>query len=165
MKKKNENEILLTQDRLDSFKEELNYLINVERPKVIEDIKDARNQGDLSENAEYDVAREKQGQIEARITELEHIISKAKVIQETKSNIVSIGSTVKLRMFETKKPENENKIIELKIVGSLDADPFESRISNLSPLAVAILGQPINEIVEVEAPEKYSVEILSIETK
>ncbi|UWD33963.1 transcription elongation factor GreA [Mesomycoplasma molare] len=163
MKKKNDNEILLTQERLDTFKNELQHLINVERPKVIEDIKDARNQGDLSENAEYDAAREKQGIIEARILELENIISKAKVIKEVyKGDTVSIGSKVKLRLFDAKNKENEGKILEVQIVGSLDSDPMASKISNLSPLASAILNQSIGEKIEVEAPEKYSVEILEI---
>ncbi|MGZ9413482.1 transcription elongation factor GreA [Mycoplasma sp. 480] len=163
MKKKNDNEILLTQERLNQFKEELHNLINVERPKVIEDIKDARNQGDLSENAEYDAAREKQGLLEARITELEHIISKAKVIVEVeKNNVVSVGSKVKLRIFEAKNKENEGNIIEVQIVGSLDANPEELKISNITPLALAVLNHSVGEKVDVDAPDKYSVEILEI---
>ncbi|MBN3534410.1 transcription elongation factor GreA [Mycoplasma procyoni] len=166
MKNKNEtNDILLTQDRLESLQKELAHLIEVERPKVIEDIKDARNQGDLSENAEYDAAREKQGQIESRIHELENIISRAKVISESNSSSVAIGSLVRIELTNTKTLEKQE--LEVKIVGSLDANPFENKISNISPLAQSILGQKVGDTTEMDSGDKYSgdkftVRIISI---
>ncbi|MGX9340763.1 transcription elongation factor GreA [Mycoplasma sp. 128] len=150
--------IYLSKERLDEYVAELDYLRNVVRPQVIDEIKEARGQGDLSENAEYDAARDKQAQIESRINEIQHIIENHVLIDtKNKKTTVSIGSTVTI---ENKK-NGERKV--LTIVGSLDADPFAKKISNQSPLAKAVLGKKVNEETEVDAPEKYIVKIINIE--
>ncbi|TNK90827.1 transcription elongation factor GreA, partial [Mycoplasmopsis pullorum] len=131
-----------------------------ERPAVQEALKEARAQGDLSENAEYDAARERQSVVEGRIAELESIIDRAVLIEETNSREkVGIGSTV------TFKNDKTNEISTVTIMGSHDANPFENKISNESPLAEAMLGSSRGDIVEVEAPTKYTIEILDIEFK
>ncbi|WP_215743069.1 transcription elongation factor GreA [Mesomycoplasma hyorhinis] len=156
--KDKKEEIFLTKESLESYKKELNQLINVERNKVIDEIKSAREQGDLSENAEYDAAREKQGIIEARILEIESILSKAKLIENTglKSDEITIGSKVSILNLKTQTSHN------VQIVGSLDANPFQNKISNLSPLASALIGRKAGEEIEIDVSEKYSVQILSI---
>lgn len=156
--KDKKEEIFLTKESLESYKKELNQLINVERNKVIDEIKSAREQGDLSENAEYDAAREKQGIIEARILEIESILSKAKLIENTglKSDEITIGSKVSILNLKTQTSHN------VQIVGSLGANPFQNKISNLSPLASALIGRKAGEEVEIDVSEKYSVQILSI---
>lgn len=152
-----DDKILLAQQKLEEIEKELEHLINVERVNVIQEIKDARSQGDLSENAEYDVAREKQGIIESRIRELETIISKAKIIKaDLGSSRVSIGSKVSLENVES------GEIQTFQIVSSIDADPFKSKISNFSPIAQALLGQHQGDEVEVDVNEKYSVRILKV---
>ncbi|WP_033161091.1 transcription elongation factor GreA [[Mycoplasma] collis] len=161
MQNKND-EFLISEERLEQIKKELDFLIKVERKKVIEEIKIARNQGDLSENAEYDAAREKQGIIEGKISELEYIIANSKVIQEVSSkNIVSIGSSVKIKILENNGLYEKDEL-EVKIVGSLDIDPFNYKISNFSPLATAILKHKVGDIVEVYSPIKYQIQILEI---
>ncbi|MGY6172635.1 transcription elongation factor GreA [Candidatus Mycoplasma pogonae] len=149
-------EIILTQESYDAYKQELETLLTVERQKVIQEIKEARNQGDLSENAEYDAAREKQGLVESRISEIEYILSKAKILKANKTKTISLGSKVKVLNLNT------NEELQFQIVGSLNADPFENKISNLSPLAIAIIGHEVGEEVEVDAPEKYTAKILEV---
>ncbi|MCP9306765.1 transcription elongation factor GreA [Mesomycoplasma ovipneumoniae] len=157
MKKMMNDEVLLTQQKLDEIKKELEHLINVERVNVIQEIKDARSQGDLSENAEYDVAREKQGIIESKIREFEAIIAKAKIIEtRSGSKRVSIGSKVTLKNLES------GLVQTFQIVSSIDADPFANKISNFSPIAQVLLGQHEGDEVEVDVNEKYSVKILEV---
>lgn len=151
------DQILLTQQKLNEFKKELEHLVKVERNKAIEDIKEAREQGDLSENAEYDAARERQGIIESRIRELEAIISKAKIIVTDRSSTkISIGSLVTIENQETKERQT------FQIVSSMDADPFQNKISNFSPMAEVLLGQSEGDEVEVDVSEKYSVKIIKV---
>ncbi|TPI01284.1 transcription elongation factor GreA [Mycoplasma struthionis] len=153
-----QEKIYLTRESLQEYQRKLTHLQEVERPQVIEEIKEARNQGDLSENAEYDAARDKQAAIENEILEIQHILENAEIIDETSknSNIVKIGSSV--NVFNL----SDNKKYNVTIVGALDADPFNDKISNSSPLARAILGREVGEILEVEAPKKYRVKIESI---
>ncbi|WP_330463485.1 transcription elongation factor GreA [Metamycoplasma gateae] len=153
-----DKKIYLTKESLEQYKKRLIFLQEEARPQVIEEIKEARNQGDLSENAEYDAARDKQAAIENEILEIQHILENAILIDEdtTGSHIVKIGSTAKLLDLKTK------QVLTVTIVGALDADPFSGKISNSSPLAKAILGHKVDEIVEVEAPKKYKVKIESI---
>lgn len=155
----NNKELMLTKETLEAYKKELDHLINVERKNVIQEIKDARNQGDLSENAEYDSAREKQGFIESRISELEHIIANSSILQDAdaRKKTINLGSKVLIKNLNTNKKES------YQIVGVLDANPFENKISNLSPLATAIVGLKKGDITEVDAPNKYLVEILELE--
>ncbi|MBQ1482096.1 MAG: transcription elongation factor GreA, partial [Erysipelotrichaceae bacterium] len=114
-----EEKFYVTEEGLNDLKNELNTLIHVTREEVIEELKAARAQGDLSENADYDAARDHQAKVEARIKELEHQIKNAEVITETKkTNFVRIGSTVEIQELDTK-----NKLT-YKIVGSVEADPL-----------------------------------------
>ncbi len=155
MTTKQEN--FITKEGLNELKKELeNLTVNV-RPEVINAIKEARALGDLSENAEYHAAREKQGQIESRIRELEYLIENATIIEEGLSNEVTIGSTVEIKYIE------DDEIETYKIVGSTEADPFENKISNESPIAKVILGKKVGDIVLVESPNgNYQVEVISI---
>ena len=141
------------------LEEELNELKTVKRPEVIEAIKEARALGDLSENADYDAARDAQAQLEARIKELERMIDNAVIIEENENSdgAVALGSTVLISYVE------DNDEEEYKIVGSLEANPFENKISNESPIGKAILGKTIGDIVSVESPNgSYDVKILSV---
>lgn len=152
-----QKELFLTQEGLDELKKELDELKLVKRPEVIAALKDARAQGDLSENAEYDAARTEQAIVESRIKELEVMLDNVKVIEKAKTDIVSLGSKVTLKYIE----ENEEE--EYTIVGSKEADPFENKISNESPIAKAILGLKAGETVSVDSPNgKYDVKIMSV---
>ncbi len=151
-------ECLVTADGFLALEEELNELKTVKRPQIIEAIKDARAQGDLSENADYDAARNDQAALEARIKELEYMIDNAKIIEGSANGVVGLGSTVKISYID----DDEEEVY--KIVGSLEANPFENRISNESPIGKAVLNKKIGEIVAVESPNgSYNIKILSIE--
>ncbi|MCK5946055.1 MAG: transcription elongation factor GreA [Mycoplasmataceae bacterium] len=147
---------LLTKEGKKELNVELKNLIDVERPQVIADIKEARERGDLSENAEFDAARDKQGQIEGRINEIKAILENSKVVTKVKSSKVRVGSTVKIQNMKT------NKTMEYAIVGSLEADPMAGKISNESPVAVAILGQEKGATVQVQVAKKYKIKIVEI---
>ncbi|QZE12471.1 transcription elongation factor GreA [Mycoplasma sp. Ms02] len=149
--------VFLASDTLEKYKKEYEHLVNVERPAVQEALKEARAQGDLSENAEYDAARERQGIVEGRISELEAIIDRAVLIEVSSQGKVSIGATVTFFNYA------DNKEHKVTIMASHDANPFEAKISNESPLAEAMLGHLIDEEVEVEAPTKYMIKIKNIE--
>ena len=150
-------EIYLTQEGLEEIKKELEYLKTEKRPEVIEALKEARALGDLSENAEYDAARNEQGQVESRITELEKMIEKAVVIKEENTGKVSIGTKVKIEYIDDKEEEIYS------IVGTNEADPFENKISNESPLAQAIMGLKKGEKATVLCEAgNYEVKVLDI---
>ena len=151
-------ENFITKSGLEELKKELEDLtINV-RPSVINAIKEARALGDLSENAEYHAAKEKQGQVEAKIRELEYLIENSTIIEEGVSNDVRIGSTVEIKYVD------DDEVEKYKIVGSTEADPFENKISNESPIAKVILGKKVGDKVSVESPNgNYDIEIVSIE--
>ena len=153
----NTKDVYVTIDGLNEMKKELEELIQVKRPEVINALKEARALGDLSENAEYDAARSEQAQIEARIKELEVMVENAKVIENVNTNEVSIGTKVKIEYVE------DEDIEEYSIVGIKEADPFNNKISNESPIARAILGGKIGDIVSVDSPNgKYDVKIVAI---
>lgn len=150
-------EIYVTSEGLEKMKSELEYLKMERRPEVIQSLKEARALGDLSENAEYDAARAAQAEVESKINELEFNIEHAIVISEEKSDKVSIGSKVKIKYIE------DGDIEEFTIVGSKEADPFDNKISNESPIAQAILNKKAKDKVLVDSPNgKYEVEILEI---
>ena len=152
-----EEKFYVTEEGLNDLKKELDTLIHVTREEVIEELKAARAQGDLSENADYDAARDHQAKVEARIKELEHQIKNAEVITENKkTNFVRIGSTVEIQELDTK-----NKLT-YKIVGSVEADPLNGLLSNVTPLAEAILDQRVNDVVTVKVDPPYHVKILKI---
>ncbi len=152
-----EEKFYVTEEGLNDLKNELSTLIHVTREEVIEELKAARAQGDLSENADYDAARDHQAKVEARIKELEHQIKNAEVITENKkTSFVRIGSTVDLQEMDT------NNKLTYKIVGSVEADPLNGLLSNVTPLAEAILDQRVNDVVTVKVDEPYDVKILKI---
>ena len=152
-----QKELFLTQEGLDELKKELDELIQVRRPEIINALKDARSQGDLSENAEYDAARNDQAIVEARIRELEAMIENAVIITNVNTDVVSIGTKVTLEYIEEEEEE------EYSIVGSSEADPFLNKISNESPIAKAIMGLKVGSVVSVDSPNgKYDVKILAI---
>ena len=152
-----QKELFLTQEGLDELKKELDELIQVKRPEVINALKDARSQGDLSENAEYDAARTEQAIVESRIKELEAMIERAKVITKIDTDVVSIGTKVTLEYV------GDDDTEEYSIVGSSEADPFSNKISNESPIAKAIMGLKVGSVVSVDSPNgKYDVKILAI---
>ncbi|MBE6152020.1 MAG: transcription elongation factor GreA [Firmicutes bacterium] len=150
-------EIYLTSEGLEEIKKELEHLKLVKRPEVINSLKDARALGDLSENAEYDAARNEQAIVESRIIELEAMLENAVVIEKTETDCVSIGTKVKIEYVE------DNDTEEYSIVGSKEADPFQNKISNESPIAKAIMGLKVGDIAYVSSPNgQYSVKILQI---
>lgn len=147
----------LTEEGLNEIKKELEYLKNEKRPEVIQALKDARALGDLSENAEYDAARAEQAEVEGKIASIESILENAEVIKDVNTNKVSIGNTVTLKYLE------DDEIDTYTIVGSKEADPFDNKISNESPIAKAIIGSKKGQLVTVDSPNgKYQVEILEI---
>ena len=135
---------------------ELNELKNVRRLEIIDAIKEARAQGDLSENADYDAARNEQAIVEAKIQELEYKLEHAEIIDNTDKNIVNLGSTVTISY-------DDGETEEYKLVGSMEADPFENKISNESPLGIALLKHKIGDVVEVASPNGgYNIKIEKI---
>ena len=153
----NKKVVYLTQEGLEDLKKELDNLINVKRPENITAIKEARALGDLSENAEYDAARNEQAQIEARIKQLEKMLENVSIITEVSKDTVGIGNTVAIKYVDDDEEE------EYKIVGSQEADPFESKISNESPIAQALFDHKVGDVVTVESPNgSYDVEIIEI---
>lgn len=155
-------EFKLTIERLKELEQELNYLKTTREKEVAEQIKEARSFGDLSENSEYDEAKNEQAKLYGRIAEVENILSHAVVIDEAaeieNAGIVSLGCTVKVRDVEF------DEVSVYTIVGSQEANPMESRISDDSPFGRAMLGKRIGDTVEVEAPVgTVQFEILSVE--
>ncbi len=152
-----DKKIYLTREGLEELKSELDDLINVKRPANIISIKEARALGDLSENADYDSAKNEQAEIEGRIKRLEKMLENVEIIENVSTDKVSIGSTVSIKYVD------DDDTDEYKIVGSQEADPFMSKISNESPIAKAILNKKVGDIVEVESPNGvYKIEITEI---
>jgi len=152
-----EKTIYLTEEGLNEIGAELDYLKREKRPEVIKALKEARAQGDLSENADYDAARNEQARIEARIKDLEVMMDNAVIIKKSATNTVDIGATVKIKYIE------DDEVEEYQIVGKLEADPFQNKISNESPIAKAIIGAKKGDTVTVESPNgEYMVEIIAI---
>ena len=155
--KNGEKEIYLTSEGFLKLEEEVDNLKKVERPRVIKAIKEARAQGDLSENAEYSAARDEQGKLEARIKEIEYTLEHAVIIENNNDGKVSIGSVVTIKYEEGDEEE------EYSIVGTNEADPFSNKISNESPIAVAIMGKKQGDKVTVESPNgSFKIEIVKV---
>jgi transcription elongation factor GreA len=150
--------ILVTQEGLNELIRERDHLIHVIRPEVKEDLVAARAQGDLSENADYDAARERQGKIEARIIELDNMLSNYELISENNGSkhLVKLGSTVTILDMQDNTEETYT------IVGSVEADPLNGKLSNVTPLASSILEHKEGETVTIEVKEPYKVKILKI---
>lgn len=152
-------EILLTAEGFKNIEEQLEFLKTEKRKEVAEKIKEALSFGDLSENAEYDAAKNEQAEVEEKITKLENILKNATVIEDGDSDlsIVSIGSKVKIYDKEF------DEELTYVIVGSTEANPAENKISNESPMGKALLGKQAGDEVEVEAPQgTFSIKILEI---
>lgn len=116
-----------------------------QRTQIAEKIANARDYGDLSENAEYDAAREEQAQLESRVNELEEILQNADIIKPAKSNgTIQVGSTVELK---------NGKTVTYQIVGPVEADPLEGKISNESPIGAALMGKKVEDKVTIETPK------------
>lgn len=152
---KKEN-IMLTADGYLALEQELNMLKTEKRPEVIKSLKEARALGDLSENSDYDAARNEQAQLEARIKELEYKLEHCTIAENESDGSVCVGSTVTITY-------DDGETEEYKIVGSLEADPFNNKISNESPIGKAIIGHKKGENVEVLSPNgNFTVTITDI---
>jgi transcription elongation factor GreA len=149
-----------TQEGLNKLKAELDHLIGVERPAISQQIAEARDKGDLSENAEYDAAKNAQGMLELKISKLQETIRNAKVIDESKmdNSKVLILSTVKVRNTKT------NAVMTYMLVPENEANLKEGKISVNSPIAQGLLGKAVGEIAEIMVPAgKIGLEIIEIE--
>lgn len=151
-------EVKLTPDGYIEIENRLNKLREEDRPRIIQAIKEARAQGDLSENADYDAAREEQAKVEAEIKDLEYMVEHAIIIEAAKTGVVSLGSIVKIEYV------GDDDTDEYKIVGSLEADPFDNKISDESPIGKALCGSKVGDVVSIESPNgSYDVKIISID--
>ncbi len=140
----NKKSFYVTSDGLEKLREELDDLVNVQRKKIAAALKEAKEFGDLSENASWDDAKERQAFIEGRIAEIENILKNAVAIEKGKGDIVAVGSTVHVELEEGEQ--------QFSIVGSTEADPELGKISNESPIGKALLGKKPGDEVEVQVP-------------
>lgn len=151
------NKVAVTKEGLLELQKELDYLIHTVRKEVKEELQAAREQGDLSENADYDAARDRQAKIEARIRELESMLNNIEIINDKKkSKRVGLGSVVRIKELDT------DEEIEYSIVGSVEADPLNGKLSNVSPLALAMIDKMAGNVVTVRVETPYEVEIISV---
>ena len=154
---KKEQVIYLTPQGFLDLEAELNDLKLNKRPAVIQALQEARALGDLSENAEYDSARNEQAQVEGRIKELEFKLEHCQVMDGGNKDIVSVGSNVTIDYVD----DDDTEVFS--IVGSMEADPFENKISNESPIGKAILGKKVGDICDVPSPNgSYQVKVVKI---
>lgn len=148
--------IMLTAEGYLELETELNELKTVTRPQIIKELKEARAQGDLSENSDYDAARDAQAKLESRIKELEYKLGHCTIAEQKAKDIIGVGSTITL-VYDDGEEET------YKIVGSLEADPFTNKVSNESPIGKAVLGRKIGDTIKVESPNgAYKVQIKSL---
>ena len=156
-----QEKFLVTKEGLDELVREQENLIHVIRKEVIRELQEARAQGDLSENADYDAARDHQARVEARIRDLEAMISNAEIISGDKnasaSKTVTLGSVVTIKDLSTNEEETYT------IVGSIEADPLNGKLSNITPLAAALMDKKAGSTILIEdAEEPYEVKIISL---
>ena len=154
-------EIYLTQEGLDDIKKQYRQLVDVERVEVIEQLQASRAMGDLSENADYDSARNRQAEIEGKIAELENIIANAVVVESNKqSKTIGISNIIKILDL------SENEEYTVKIVSSIESDPLSDpslmKISNVCPLGEALINAKLNDVVTVKTAKPYQVKVLEI---
>lgn len=144
-----DKDVFFTPEGLKKIEEEIEFMKTVRRKEVAERIKVALGYGDLSENSEYDEAKNEQAQVEERIAKLENMVRNAHVVEEDEldKDVVNIGSTVKVRIL----PDDEEETFG--IVGSAEADPLRGKISNESPVGSALLGCKVGDVSEVEVPD------------
>ena len=155
------NKVQVTKVGLAELQKEYDHLVHVVRAEVIADLQAARAQGDLSENADYDAARDRQAQVEARIRELDHMLQNIEIIEESGPQVganrtVRLGTTVTLHDLEL------DEIDTYTIVGSVEANPLEGKLSNITPLAKAIIEHRIGDVVTINVDSPYEVKILDI---
>ena len=152
--------ITLTREGYEKLNAEFRDLIDVQRPLVIEQLENARAMGDLSENADYDAARNKQAQIEGRIKEIETILNDAVIVEQKESKYANISN------FVTFEDLTDGEVTTVKIVSSIESDPLSDpenmRISNECPLGAALVGHKVGDIVTVKAAKDYNVKIVEI---
>lgn len=141
-------EVLVTEEGLQKLKDELEYLVTEKRKEIVERIKVAREFGDLSENSEYESAKEEQAFVEARIQQLEESIRHAKIIDasQDEKDVVTVGKTVVFQEL----PDGE--LEEFTIVGSAESDPLNGKISNDSPMGQGLMGKKVGEVVTIQTP-------------
>ncbi|MBR2991502.1 MAG: transcription elongation factor GreA [Solobacterium sp.] len=154
-----DDKIYVTEEGLKNLQDEYERLVHIEREEVKAELKEARSLGDLSENADYDAARDRQAQVENRITQLEEMLKHIELIdtkKKTRSKNVQIGMTVTLRFLDTDKEETYT------IVGSTEADPLNGKLSNETPLAAAILDKKVGAKATVNVKKPYQVEIVKV---
>ena len=151
--------ILLTKEGKEKLEAEYQNYVEVLRPNVIRELSEARAQGDLSENADYDAAKKRQSEIEGRIAELEAMLQNYEIINSDNKNknVIKLGSRVRILDL------SENEEAEYTIVGTVEADPFNGKISYESQLALAITGAKVGDRITVKTKEPYEVEILVVE--
>lgn len=142
----NDKPTFLTQEGKEKLEQELDWLINTRRPQVAERIRQAKEEGDLRENAEYDDAKMEQGFVEGRIKELEYLLKNTQIIQHTGGSVVALGSTV------TIKEDGIDEEETYTVVGATEADPRAGRISNESPLGSKLIGQKKGAKIKVQTP-------------
>ncbi|KXK46225.1 MAG: Transcription elongation factor GreA [Bacteroidetes bacterium ADurb.Bin141] len=150
----------LTEEGLKKLQEELNYLKTVQRPLISKQIAEARDKGDLSENAEYDAAKDAQGMLELKISKMEELLSNSRVVDESKidTSKVSILSKIKIRNLSNK------QVVTYTLVAENEADLKAGKISVTSPIGKGLLGKKIGETAEITVPSgKMTFEIISIE--
>src|SRR3954447_8171772 len=149
-----QKDVILTPEGLENLKKEIEYLSTEKRREVAERIKEAREFGDISENSEYDDAKNEQAMLEARIATLEDKLRSASVIDasELDSNVVRVGSAVNVK-------DDRGKSLQYTIVGSTEADPSQNRLSNESPVGKALLGRKNGDSVKVQLPNGQSREL------
>lgn len=151
--------IKLTDDGLKKLQDELEFLKTEGRADIAEKIKVARGYGDLSENSEYDEAKNEQAKIEARIVEIEAMLKNVEIIEDIKGKAKTVVVGVKVKVFD----EAYNEECEYRVVGSTEADPRQGKISDESPVGKALLGKKVGDEVVVEAPgEEYKLKILAL---
>ena len=154
----NNHKYKLTQSGIDKLKDELEHLKTTRRDENLQALKEARAQGDLSENADYDAAREEQAQIEKRIKELENILKHAELIVEDSSSKINIGKRVWLEV-------NNTPAREYNLVGTLEADPLNHKISNESPVGKAIIGKKKGDTVTFKTEHHKEIKVHIVDVK
>lgn len=148
----------LTKEGYKKLEEELRHLIDVDREEVKAQLKEARAQGDLSENADYDAARARQAEVEGRITQIENILANCEIIVEKKGDgkKIGLGSTVDVEYIGLGKKGTYT------IVGSIESDPFQGKISNSCPLGEALIGKKEGDIIDVKGSKAYQVKVIKL---
>lgn len=155
----NNKQVVLTYEGVKKIEDELEHLKTVKRKEVTQKIKTAISYGDLSENSEYDEAKNEQAFVEGRIATLENMLRNARILDddEIKTDVVSVGAVVRVKDLEF------DDVLEFTIVGSAEADPTEMKISNEAPIGRGLLGKKVGDKVEIQVPDGVSTfEVLEI---